>query len=88
MPRPWPVQRILRSFAGNGVYAAAVKSAGDSIDFGPPNRIYSTDQDISAVDAAPNGRLLVATRFIAPATQPLHVFVGWKEEAARLLARK
>ncbi len=74
--------------AGNSLYAAAVKGSGDAVDVAPPNRIYSTDQEISAVDAAPDGRLLVATRLIAPATQPLNVFVGWKEEAARLLARK
>jgi Tol biopolymer transport system component len=74
--------------AGNGVYAATVKTASEGIDFDPPNRIYSTSQEISAVDAAPDGRLLVATRLIAPATQPLNVFVGWKEEAERLLARR
>ena len=62
--------------------------SGDSVDVAPPNRIYSSDQEISAVDAAPDGRLLVATRLIAPATQPLNVFVGWKDEAARLLARQ
>ena len=80
--------RELYFVAGNNVYAAAVKSSGDAADFALPSRIYSTDQEISAVDAAPDGRLLVGTRLIAPATQPLHVFVGWKEEAARLLARR
>ena len=80
--------RELYFVAGGGVYAVAVTNSGDTIDFGPPNRLYSTDQDIAAVDAAPDGRLLVATRLIAPATQPLNVFVGWKEEVARLLARK
>jgi Tol biopolymer transport system component len=80
--------RELYFVSGSSVYAAAVTNSGDSIDFGPPNRLYSTDRDISAVDAAPDGRLLIATRLIAPATQPLNVFVGWKEEAARLLARK
>ena len=80
--------RELYFVAGSGVFAAAVTSSGDSIDFGPPNRLYSFDQDISNIDAAPDGRLLVATRLTAPATQPLNVFVGWKEEAARLLARK
>jgi Tol biopolymer transport system component len=73
--------------AGNSLYAAAVTGSGDSVDVAPPNRIYSSDQEISTVDAAPDGRLLIATRLIAPATQPLNVFVGWKEEAARLLAR-
>jgi eukaryotic-like serine/threonine-protein kinase len=74
--------------AGTGVYAAAVKTNGDSIDLGPPTRIYSTNQEISFVDAAPDGRLLVANRLIAPATQPLNVFVGWKEDAERVMTRK
>jgi Tol biopolymer transport system component len=75
--------------AGTNVYAATVKNSGVSIDFASPNRIYSSDdQEIAYVDAAPDGRLLVATRLIAPATQPLKVFIGWKEEAERLIARK
>ncbi|HYM61713.1 MAG TPA: protein kinase [Thermoanaerobaculia bacterium] len=80
--------RELYFVAGNAVYAAAATIKGDSIDFAAPNRIYSSDQEISAVDAAPDGRLLVATRLVAPATQPLNVFIGWKEEAARAIARK
>jgi eukaryotic-like serine/threonine-protein kinase len=80
--------RELYFVAGNGVYAAAVKTGGGSVDFEQPKRIYSTTQEISAVDASPDGRLLVATRLIAPATQPLNAFVGWKEEAERLLARR
>jgi eukaryotic-like serine/threonine-protein kinase len=80
--------RELYFVAGNGVYAAAVKGSGDSIDFEQPKRIYSTIQEISAVDAAPDGRLLVATRLTAPATQPLNAFVGWKEEAERLMTRR
>ena len=80
--------RELYFVAGSSVYAAAMTAGGDSIDFGPPKRLYASDQDIAAADAAPDGRLLVATRLIAPATQPLNVFVGWKEEAARLMARK
>ncbi|HSY51762.1 MAG TPA: protein kinase [Thermoanaerobaculia bacterium] len=83
-----PDGRELYFVAGSGVYAAVVKSSGDSIDIGLPARIYSTDKEISFVDAAPDGRLLVATRLIAPATQPLNVFVGWKEEAERELAKK
>ncbi|HXA16412.1 MAG TPA: protein kinase [Thermoanaerobaculia bacterium] len=80
--------RELYFVAGEGVYAAAVKTNGSTIDFAQPNRIYSADQEISFVDPAPDGRLLIASRLIAPATQPLNVFVGWKEEAERLLARK
>jgi len=80
--------RELYFVAGTGIYAAAVKTTGDSIDFAPPTRIYSTDQEIAFVDAAPDGRLLIATRVIAPATQPLNVFVGWKEDAERQMARK
>jgi Serine/threonine protein kinase len=80
--------RELYFVSGGDLFSAAVTATSDSIDFAAPNRIYSADQDINAVDTAPDGRLLVSIRLIAPATQPLNVMVGWKEEAARLLSRK
>ena len=73
--------------SGGDLFFAAATATADSIDFAPPVHVYSADQDIYAVDSAPDGRLLLAVRQIAPATQPLNVMSGWKEEAARLLER-
>jgi len=80
--------RELYFISGGDVFSASMKGSGDAIDFDAPQHVYSADQDIFSVDTAPDGRLLIAVRQIAPATQPLNVMVGWKEEAMRLLARK
>jgi hypothetical protein len=65
-----------------------VKISGDTIDTDPPVRFFASDKDIESYDVAPDGRILVNLHQTTPMTSPMRVIVGWKEEAARLLARK
>ncbi len=80
--------RELYFVSGPDIFSAGVKLHGDNIDFDAPQRIYNIgNQDFVTVDTAPDGRLLMTMRQIAPATQPINVMIGWKEEAERQLSR-
>jgi len=72
-------RRELYFFANTELFAAQVKTAGDSIEVAAPAHLYSAKHDIESVEVAPDGRLLVMSREVSSATAPLQVIVGWRQ---------
>ncbi len=79
-------REIYFSSAGD-LYVVPVNVAGPSINGGTPLRIFSSRRQIESVEVAPDGRLLVAFREVAPTTSALKAVVGWKAELAQRTAK-
>ena len=69
------------------LYVVPVNVDGASIKVGTPSRIFSSSRQIESVEVAPDGRLLVAFREVAPTTSALKAIVGWKADLEQRTAK-
>lgn len=75
--------REIYYIADTELFAAPVKISGVFDRRRYAVAIYTAGRPIESLDVAPDGRLLVALREVATATQPLQVITGWREELER-----